>query len=62
MVNKATPVYEGFWRDNDSDILSRLDAVSKRLKEKRGGAQEGAHDEPSLNEQDRLDTEDPPPQ
>ena len=44
---KATPVYEGFWKDNDSDILSRLDAVSKRLKEKRGSAREGAHDEPS---------------
>ena len=61
MVNKATPVYEGFWRDNDSDILSRLDAVSKRLKEKRGSAWEEAHDEPSPNEQDRLDTEDPHP-
>ena len=34
MVNKATPVYEGFWRDNDSDVLSRLDAASKRLKRK----------------------------
>ena len=61
MVNKATPVYEGFWRDNDSDILSRLDAASKRLKEKRGSAWEGAHDEPSPNEQDGLDTEDPHP-
>ena len=61
MVNKATPVYEGFWRDNDSDILSRLDAASKKLKEKRGSAQEEAHDEPSPNEQDELDTEDPHP-
>ena len=61
MVNKATPVYEGFWRDNDSDILSRLDAASERLKEKRGSAWEGAHDEPSPNEQDGLDTEDPHP-
>ena len=46
MVNKATPVYDGFWRDNDSDILSRLDAASERLKEKRGSAWEEAHDEP----------------
>ena len=61
MVNKATPVYDGFWRDNDSDILSRLDAASERLKEKRGSAQEEAHDEPSPKEQDGLDTEDPQP-
>ena len=60
-MNKATPVYDGFWRDNDSDILSRLDAVSKRLKEKRDSAQEEAHDEPSPNEKDGLDTEDPHP-
>ena len=50
MVNKATPVYDGFWRDNDSNILSRLDAASERLKEKRDGAWEGAHDEPSPND------------
>ena len=61
MVNKATPVYEGFWRDNDSDILSWFDAASERLKEKRASAQEGAHYEPSPKEQDGLDTEDPQP-
>ena len=61
MVNKATPVYDGFWKDNDSDILSRLDAVSEKLKEKRGSAQEEAHDESSPNEQDGLDVEDPHP-
>ena len=61
MVNKATPVYDGFWKDNDSDILSRLDAASERLEEKRGSAQEEAHDESSPKEQDRLDTEDPHP-
>ena len=33
----------------------------KRLKEKRGGAHEEAHDEPTPNEQDGLDTEDPHP-
>ena len=62
MVNRATPVYDGFWKDNDSDILLRLDAVSEKLKDKRGSAQEEAHDEPSPNKQDGLDTEDPPPQ
>ena len=61
MVNKATPVYDGFWRDNESDILSRLDAVLKRLKEKRGSAREEAHDGPSPNRQEGLDTEDPHP-
>ena len=47
MISKATPVYDGFWKDNDSDILSRLDAASEKLKDKRGSAQEEAHDEPS---------------
>ena len=61
MVNKATPVYDRFWKDNDSDILSRLDAASEKLKDKRGSAQEEAHDEPSPKEQDGLDTEDPHP-
>ena len=60
-VNKATPVYDRFWKDNDSDILSRLDAASERLEKKRGSAQEEAHDESSPKEQDRLDTEDPHP-
>ena len=32
MVNKATPVYEGFWRDNDMEILSRLNAAARKLK------------------------------
>ena len=61
MINKATPVYDGFWRDNDSDILSRLDAASEKLKDKRGSAQKEAHDESSPNEQDGLDAEDPHP-
>ena len=61
MVNKATPVYDRFWRDNDSDILSRLDAASEKLKDKRGGVPEEAHDESPPNEQDRLDMEDPHP-
>ena len=61
MIDKATPVYEGFWKDNDSDILSRLDAASEKLKEKRHSAQKEAPDESSPNEQDGLDAEDPHP-
>ena len=61
MIHKATPVYEGFWKDNNLDILSRLDAASEKLKDKRGSAQKEAHDESSPNEQDGLDAEDPHP-
>ena len=49
MIHKATPVYEGFWKDNDSDILSRLDAASEKLKDKRSSAQKEAPDESSSN-------------
>ena len=61
MIDKATPVYDGFWKDNDSDILSRLDAASEKLKEKGSSAQKEAPDESSPNEQDGLDAEDPHP-
>ena len=61
MIDKATPVYEGFWKDNDLDILSRLDAASEKLQEKRRSAQKEAPDESSPNEQDGLDAEDPHP-
>ena len=27
LIPKATPVYEGFWKNSDVDILSRLDAA-----------------------------------
>ena len=30
MIHKATPVYEGFWKDSDLDILLRLDAVPQK--------------------------------
>ena len=43
------------------DILSRLDAASENLKDKRGSAQKEAHDESSPNEQDRFDADDPHP-
>ena len=59
MIHKAAPVYEGFWKDNDSDILSRLDAASEKLKDKRSSAQKEAPDESSPNEQDRLNAEEP---
>ena len=59
MIDRATPVYEGFWKDNDLDILSRLDVASEELKDKRSSAQKEAPDESSPNEQDGLDVEDP---
>ena len=61
MINKATPVYDGFWRDSDSDILSRLDAAPEKLKDKRSSAQKEAPDESSPSEQDGLNAEDPHP-
>ena len=35
MIPNATPVYEGFWKNSDLDILARLDAASEELKAKR---------------------------
>ena len=32
LIPKATPVYKGFWKNSDVDILSRLDAASEELK------------------------------
>ena len=61
MIHKATPVYKGFWKDNDSDILSRLDVASEKLKDKRSSAQKEAPDESSPNKQDGLDAEDSHP-
>ena len=57
MIHKATPVYEGFWKDSDLDILLRLDAASEKLKDKRGSTQKEAPDESSPSEQDGLDAE-----
>ena len=61
MIHKATPVYEGFWKDNDSDILLRLDAASEELEGKRSSTQKEAPEESSPNKQDELDVEDPHP-
>ena len=65
MIPKATPVYEGFWKNSDSDILSSLDAASEELKSKRQSkTQEETPEESSPHGQDeidKIDVEDPPP-
>ena len=61
MIPKATPVYEGFWKNSDLDILSRLNAASEELKAKRK-TQKGTPEESSpsgQNEIDEIDEEDP---
>ena len=59
MIHKATPVYDGFLKNNNSDILSRLDVASEELKDKRSSTQREAPDESSPNEQDKLNVEEP---
>ena len=59
MIPKATPVYEGFWKNSDVDILSRLDAASEELKSKRRNTQKETPEESSPNGQDELGIEDP---
>ena len=63
MIPKATPVYEGFWKNSDLDILSRLDAASEELKAKRKTQKETPEESsPSgQNEIDEIDEEDPHP-
>ena len=62
MIPKATQVYEGFWKNSDLDILSRLDAASEELKGKRrSSTQKETPEESSPNEQDKIDVEDPYP-
>ena len=63
LMPKATPVYEGFWKNSDVDILSRLDAASEELKAKRK-TQKETPEESSPNGQDeidKIDEEDPHP-
>ena len=62
MIPKATPVYEGFWKNSDLDILSRLDVASEELKNKRNKTQKETPEESSPNGQDEIDVEDPPHQ
>ena len=61
MIPKATPVYEGFWKNSDLDILSRLDVASEELKSKRRSTQKETPEESSPNGQDELGIEDPHP-
>ena len=61
MIPKATPVYEGFWKNSDVDILSRLDAASEELKAKRSKAQKKTPEESSPHGQDKIGEEDPHP-
>ena len=59
MIPKATPVYEGFWKNSDLDILLRLDAASEELKSKRRSkTQKETPEESSPNEHDEIDVED----
>ena len=62
MIPKATPVYEGFWKNSDVDILSRLDVASEELKSKRRSkTQKETPEESSPNGQDEINVEDPHP-
>ena len=59
LIPKATPVYEGFWKNSDVDILSRLDVASEELKAKRRNNQKETPEESTPKEQNKIDMEDP---
>ena len=63
MIPKATPVYEGFWRNSDLDILARLNAASEELKAKRKTQKETPKESSpnGQNEINEIDVEDPHP-
>ena len=61
LIPKATPVYEGFWKNSDMDILSRLDVASEELKAKRRNNQKKTPEESTPKEQNKIDIEDPHP-
>ena len=61
LIPKATPVYEGFWKNSDVDILSRLDVASEELKAKRRNNQKEIPEESSPKEKNKIDVEDPHP-
>ena len=61
LIPKATPVYEGFWKNSDVDILSRLDAASEELKARRRNNQKETPEESTPEEQNKTDIEDPHP-
>ena len=63
MIPKATPVYEGFWKNSDLDILARLNVASEELKAKRKTQKETPKESSpnGQNEIDEIDVEDPHP-
>ena len=61
LIPKVTPVYEGFWKNSDVDILSRLDVASEELKAKRRNNQKESPEESTPEEQNKIDIEDPHP-
>ena len=40
----AKPVYDGFWQKSDEDILSRLDAAARELKDRRTARKQDGND------------------
>ena len=62
MITQATPVYEGFWKNSDGDILLRLDVASEELKSKRRSkTQKETTEKPTPHGQHEIDVEDPHP-
>ena len=61
LIPKVTPVYEGFWKNSDVDILSRLDAGLRRTKSQRRNNQKETPEESTPEEQNKIDIEDPHP-
>ena len=61
LIPKVTPVYKGFWKNSDVDILSRLDAASEELKAKRRNNLKETPEESTPKEQNKIDIEDPHP-
>ena len=61
LIPKVTPVYKGFWKNSDVDILLRLNVASEELKAKRRNNQKETPEESTPEEQNKIDIEDPPP-
>ena len=61
LIPKVTPVYKGFRKNSDVDILSRLDAASEELKAKRRNIQKETPEESTPEEWNKIDIEDPHP-
>ena len=43
VVKTVKPAYEGFWHQNDSDILNRLNEAAKKLKDRCAEMKKGYH-------------------